>query len=37
MTGVLQSWAVRFANAKPGTYHYVCQIHQGMEGTIVVH
>lgn len=33
----LQSWAVRFSNAKPGTYHYVCQIHQGMEGTIVVH
>jgi plastocyanin len=37
VTGALQSWAVRFTNAKPGTYHYVCQIHQGMEGTIVVH
>jgi plastocyanin len=37
VTGVLQSWAVRFANAKPGTYHYVCQIHAGMEGTVVVH
>jgi plastocyanin len=37
VTGVLQSWAVRFANAKPGTYHYICQIHSGMEGTIVVH
>jgi hypothetical protein len=36
-SGALQSWAVRFANAKPGTYHYICQIHAGMEGTIVVH
>jgi plastocyanin len=31
------SWTVSFAGAKAGTYHYVCQIHQGMEGTIVVH
>jgi plastocyanin len=38
VTGTLLDWAVRFAaNAKPGTYHYVCQIHAGMEGTIVVH
>jgi len=37
VTGVLQSWAVRFANAKPGTYHYTCQIHAGMDGTVVVH
>jgi plastocyanin len=37
VTGMLQDWAVRFANAKPGTYHYVCQIHPGMVGTIVVH
>ena len=37
MSGALQNWAVRFANARPGTYHYVCQIHQGMAGTIVVH
>jgi plastocyanin len=36
VTGVLQSWAVRFANAKPGTYHYICQIHDKMEGDIVV-
>ena len=37
VSGALQSWAVRFANARPGTYHYVCQIHEGMAGTIVVH
>jgi plastocyanin len=32
----LSSWSVRFAGARAGTYHYVCQIHDGMEGDIVV-
>lgn len=36
-TAALTSWTVRFAGAKAGTYHYVCQIHDGMEGTIIVH
>ena len=31
------SWTVSFAGATAGTYHYVCQIHDGMDGTIVVH
>jgi plastocyanin len=31
------SWTVSFAGAAKGTYHYVCQIHDGMNGTIVVH
>ena len=30
-------WSVGFTGAAPGTYTYVCQIHSGMEGTIVVH
>ncbi len=30
-------WKVSFKAATPGTYHYVCQIHDGMEGDIVVH
>jgi plastocyanin len=30
------SWTVSFAGATAGTYHYVCQIHDGMSGTIVV-
>ena len=34
---VRSSWSVKFAGAKAGTYHYVCQIHEGMEGDIVVH
>jgi plastocyanin len=33
----LSSWSVRFTGARAGTYHYVCQIHDGMEGDIVVH
>lgn len=33
---VLSTWRVTFAGAKAGTYHYVCEIHEGMEGTIVV-
>ncbi len=35
-TATLSSWRVRFAGAKAGTYTYVCQIHEGMDGTIVV-
>ncbi len=35
-SAALSSWTARFAGAKPGTYHYVCQIHEGMEGTIIV-
>ena len=35
-TAVLPSWAVRFTGAVPGTYHYLCQIHEGMEGQITV-
>jgi plastocyanin len=34
---VLSSWSVRFTGAKAGTYHYVCEVHEGMEGDIVVH
>lgn len=34
---IKSSWTVSFAGATRGTYHYVCQIHDGMEGTIVVH
>ncbi len=30
------TYGIRFTGA-PGTYHYVCQIHQGMEGDITVH
>jgi plastocyanin len=33
---VRSSWWVKFAGASAGTYHYVCQIHDGMDGTIVV-
>jgi plastocyanin len=35
-TIALSRWSVSFAGAAKGTYHYVCQIHDGMEGTIVV-
>ena len=35
-TVALSSWSVRFTGARAGTYHYVCQIHDGMEGDIVV-
>ncbi len=34
---VLNSWAVKFTGATPGTYTYVCQIHAGMAGTVTVH
>ncbi len=36
-SGIKSTWTVSFAGAARGTYHYVCQIHDGMEGTIVVH
>jgi plastocyanin len=35
-TAALSYWSVKFTGAKPGTYTYVCQIHDGMSGTIVV-
>jgi plastocyanin len=35
-TAALSKWQVSFAGAKPGTYTYVCLIHEGMSGTIVV-
>ena len=35
-TGLVRSWFVRFTKAAPGRYTYVCQIHDGMAGTIVV-
>jgi plastocyanin len=36
-TAVVTRWNVGFAGAVPGTYTYVCQIHDGMAGTITVH
>jgi plastocyanin len=36
-SGALSSWWVKFPGAAAGTYHYVCQIHSGMQGDIVVH
>jgi plastocyanin len=36
-TDALTSWTVSLAGAAPGTYTYVCQIHDGMEASIVVH
>ncbi len=35
-SAVLPSWTVTFDAATPGTYTYVCQIHDGMEGTVTV-
>jgi plastocyanin len=35
-TATLSSWTVSFAGAKAGTYTYVCLVHEGMTGTIVV-
>jgi plastocyanin len=35
-TAVLNAWTVSLAGATPGTYTYVCQIHDGMEATITV-
>jgi plastocyanin len=31
-----RTWTVSFSAAARTTYHYVCQIHDGMAGTIVV-
>jgi plastocyanin len=36
-TDILNTWTVSLAGAAPGTYTYVCQIHDGMESTITVH
>ena len=36
-TDVLNTWTISLAGAAPGTYTYVCQIHDGMEATITVH
>lgn len=36
-TAILNTWTVSFSGAAAGTYTYVCQIHDGMEGTVVVH
>jgi plastocyanin len=35
-TTMLPGWTVSFAGASAGTYGYVCQIHDGMKGTITV-
>ena len=32
----LRSWTVNFTGAQAGVYHYICQIHSGMEGSITV-
>ncbi len=36
-SAVLSQWAVTFTSATPGTYTYVCQVHDGMTATITVH
>jgi plastocyanin len=36
-TAAKRTWTVSFSAAARTTYHYVCQIHDGMKGTIVVH
>ena len=36
-SAVLNTWTVSFDGAAAGTYTYVCQIHDGMAGTITVH
>ncbi len=36
-TAAKSRWTVSFAGAAKTTYHYLCQIHAGMVGTIVVH
>jgi plastocyanin len=35
-SGAVHRWTVSFKGAAKGTYTYVCQIHDGMAGTIVV-
>jgi plastocyanin len=36
-TDVLNTWTISLAGAAPGIYTYVCQIHDGMHGSITVH
>jgi plastocyanin len=36
-TAARNHWTVSFVGAARTTYHYLCQIHAGMVGTIVVH
>ena len=36
-TDILNKWTISLAGAAPGTYTYVCQIHDGMEASIIVH
>jgi len=36
-TDALTKWTISLAGAAPGTYTYVCQIHDGMKASIVVH
>jgi plastocyanin len=36
-TDILNTWTISLAGAAPGTYTYVCQIHDGMESTITIH
>ena len=35
-TDILNTWTISLAGAAPGTYTYVCQIHDGMDGSITV-
>ncbi len=35
-TAASATWSVRFTGAVAGTYTYVCQIHDGMKGTITI-
>jgi plastocyanin len=35
-TAASARWAVSFAGAAKTTYHYVCQIHDGMAGTLTI-
>ncbi len=36
-TDILNTWTISLAGAAPGTYTYVCQIHDGMAATVTVH
>lgn len=36
-TDFLNRWTISLAGAAPGTYTYVCMIHDGMEATVTVH
>ena len=36
-SAILNRFTVSFDGAAPGTYTYVCQIHDGMAGTVIVH